>query len=861
MHKSGFLYKKDTNISSRSQYLVFLTNKNSNNVQTEQEKENVIEIETEASNSSLQKNQSIAQWLENQYFDDENVPRVSSCLEPVHNVVNQSETFVEKLRSNELIELVPMFVSQDRECEISNSNDPIRYSFEKSASDFSADDSVQDPDFLPNDEEMNNNEDIDEIAEVETSGNEMETEEVMNKNGENVEEIQENNKLIVNANAMWLPPPRHNGQSATAFCEMDARHFSSNAMDAQWVFPKTMGTQWVSSRIMDAHSFPWVSSSVPENSPPDLNIYTPLSVYGDNTDKDQRLNVNSDHVPSSTNWGDALNNIDNNGTEETRVYKVNEKYVPIISGDVLNNVGDGGVEVSRNSNRKSTGKVSKLKNFCYYCESDVLNFARHVINNHSTELDIIKLSSMSAKSLQGRRLLAQLRNKGNFLKTANICPRRVRQSQIPGTPVLPCDNCLGFFSSKLLYRHRKNCGEKRSGRAQSEGQTTLIRNFRTDERLKREVFPRMRADKISLEAKADSLICSFGATYLRSHRKTFCFSTQTVAKYNPQTEVFEAPSFSMNTVNSFKQCCDIAINIALKGCQQYETVPAAEAEAQLRTMIHLFTANWRFEISSQAATKKAVDRLKINDKDVSAYNILVDTIYCRVIPLNRKRPGELQRMLLHTYLSCGNEKAQGKRGRGVPVLFSVNVQNNIEFMLEYRSNFVPKENLYLFAKANSKTEINGYKILSKYAQTCGAKNPTAITSTRLEKHLATLTQIFNMTDSDIEQLAAFMGHTPGVHRRSYRLPDDIYQTAKLSKLLLLMEIGGAGDYKGKSLEEIDLNMEENLLDETKCDESDMDDEIDDTNTENVVETNVNEININEAVSVKPQAEMKKTKEY
>ncbi|KAJ8940694.1 hypothetical protein NQ314_010632, partial [Rhamnusium bicolor] len=631
-----------------------------------------------------------------------------------------------------------------------------------------------------------------------------------------------------------------------------------------------------------------VSSSVPENSPPDFNIYTPLSVHGDNTDKEQGLIVNSDHVSSSTNWGDALNNVDNDGTEETRVYKVNEKYVPIISGDVLNNVGDGGVE------------------------SDVLNFARHVINNHSTELDIIKLSSMSAKSLQRRRLLAQLRNKGNFLKTANNCPRRVRQSQIPGTPVLPCDNCLGFFSSKLLYRHRKNCGEKRSGRAQSEGQTTLIRNFRTDERLKREVFPRMRADKISLEAKADSLICSFGARYLRSHREKHFASvtsrkmrelskilieikkiepsiksffqalqpkyfdlcvqaTQTVAKYNPQTEVFEAPSFAMNIVNSFKQCCDIAINIALKGSQQYETVPAAEAEAQLKN-------------NDPFSAKKAVDRLKINDKDVSAYNILVDTIYCRVILLNRKHPGELQRMLLHTYLSCGNEKAQyeefkhivtpservlleklkrvvirGKRGRGVPVLFSVDVQNNIEFMLEYRSNFVPNENLYLFAKGNSKTEISGYKMLSKYAQTCGAKNPTAITSTRLRKHLATLTQIFNMTDSDIEQLAAFMGHTPGVHRGSYRLPDDIYQTAKLSKLLLLMEIGGAGDYKGKSLEEIDLNMEENLLDETNCDESDMDDEIDDTNTENVVETNVNEININKAVSVKPQAEMKKNK--
>ncbi|KAG5886935.1 hypothetical protein JTB14_025014 [Gonioctena quinquepunctata] len=239
----------------------------------------------------------------------------------------------------------------------------------------------------------------------------------------------------------------------------------------------------------------------------------------------------------------------------------------------------------------------------------------------------------------------------------------------------------------------------------------------------------MRADKISLEAKADNLICSFGARYLRSHREKhfatvtsrkmrelakvlieikkiepsiktffqalqpkyfdhFVQATQTVADYNPQTEIFKAPTFAMNIVNSFKQCCDIAINFVLKGNQQYETVPAAEAESQLKTMIHLFTANWKFEISSQAASnlhlnkwnkvtiiplasdlkilrsyllqtaKKVIDRLQINKKDVCAYNVLVDTIYCRVILLNRKRPGELQRMLLHTYLNCGNDKAQ-----------------------------------------------------------------------------------------------------------------------------------------------------------------------------------------------------------
>nr|CAI5857353.1 unnamed protein product [Callosobruchus analis] len=58
----------------------------------------------------------------------------------------------------------------------------------------------------------------------------------------------------------------------------------------------------------------------------------------------------------------------------------------------------------------------------------------------------------------------------------------------------------------------------KKGPAQSEGQNALIRHIKVDERLRKEVFPRMRPDKISLEAKSDRLICAFGARYLRLHR-------------------------------------------------------------------------------------------------------------------------------------------------------------------------------------------------------------------------------------------------------------------------------------------------------------------------------------------------------
>ncbi|KAG5900205.1 hypothetical protein JTB14_008088 [Gonioctena quinquepunctata] len=229
---------------------------------------------------------------------------------------------------------------------------------------------------------------------------------------------------------------------------------------------------------------------------------------------------------------------------------------------------------------------------------------------------------------------------------------------------------------------------------------------------------------------------------------------------------------------------------------------------------------------------KAVEKLSDSEHDKISFSILLETVFCRVILLNRKRPGELQRMFLATYVkSEGTQKnyeefsdvisptekillnklkrvfIRGKRGRGVPILFSIDVQNYIQVLIRLRKNFVSDNNPYLFVLPSSTTSIYCYKVLQKYARACGAKNPNAITCTRLRKHLATLTQLFDMNENEIEQLATFIGHTMGVHEHSYRLPDDIHQTAKISKLLIFMEDGRGKYFKGKKLDEKELNLE------------------------------------------------------
>ncbi|XP_050516376.1 uncharacterized protein LOC126891238 [Diabrotica virgifera virgifera] len=414
---------------------------------------------------------------------------------------------------------------------------------------------------------------------------------------------------------------------------------------------------------------------------------------------------------------------------------------------------------------------------CYYCETDVNNFVRHLQRNHSCELEVQRILSKEKKSKERRELVSLLKKKGNFIKNSQECVKPVKQGLQPSQSFLPCSNCLGFYRSKFLYRHRKIClGGQSSRHSQAEGQNFLLKNVKKiDQRLKDEVFPRMRPDKISLEAKNDFLICAFGARYLKIHREKHhinvtsrkmrelsriliefkkikaCTSnlfealkpkfyddlvdaTKLVSKYDTEKDLFFSPTYALNIGTSLKQCCDIALHMISK---MEPTIETANCESNLKTLINLFQSNWRFDISNRAGNDlnlkkfnkitivplasdlkllkqhlvteadKALQRLKIDSHNVAAYNTLLETIFCRVILLNRKRPGELQRMLLDTYeksekkndsyeefkevvtetekILLKNMKRiviRGKRGRGVPVIFSTDIQNHIKEILK-----------------------------------------------------------------------------------------------------------------------------------------------------------------------------------
>lgn len=78
--------------------------------------------------------------------------------------------------------------------------------------------------------------------------------------------------------------------------------------------------------------------------------------------------------------------------------------------------------------------------------------------------------------------------------------------------------------------------------------------------------------------------------------------------------------------------------------------------------------------------------------------------------------------------------------------------------------------------------------------------------TQLGKHVATLSQLLNLKDDELDQLAKFVGYDITEHRKHSCLTENTLLLAKMSKSLMAMEPAPETCY-GKSLDEIDLGLE------------------------------------------------------
>jgi len=206
---------------------------------------------------------------------------------------------------------------------------------------------------------------------------------------------------------------------------------------------------------------------------------------------------------------------------------------------------------------------------------------------------------------------------------------------------------------------------------------------------------------------------------------------------------------------------------------------------------------------------------------------LAEATMAHVIVFNRRRQGEVSKLTIEDYnrkrtvddrsdsvdalspmersLSKLFSRVEivGKRDRTVPILFLPWHIKAIDTLIRFRVQAgVVSTNCYVFAYSQSENHLRGCDALRNASVQCGASSPTSLQATSLRKHVATLCQILNLKDHELDLLANYMGHDVRVHRQYYRLPDDVLQTSKLAKVFLLMDGGNLAKQKGKTLDEI-----------------------------------------------------------
>lgn len=154
---------------------------------------------------------------------------------------------------------------------------------------------------------------------------------------------------------------------------------------------------------------------------------------------------------------------------------------------------------------------------------------------------------------------------------------------------------------------------------------------------------------------------------------------------------------------------------------------------------------------------------------------------------------------------------RGKRGRQVPVLCGKEEISCIELLIKTREKVgVNPNNVFVFAAPtrSSLKPLRGNDCSRKiFGKIENLESPERLQSKELRKYCATVVQIADLTETDLEWLSRHLGHDLTVHKEFYRLSESTVELTKVSRLLLALDEGKklGSNIAGKKLSEIKID--------------------------------------------------------
>ncbi|XP_060081302.1 uncharacterized protein LOC132560654 [Ylistrum balloti] len=318
---------------------------------------------------------------------------------------------------------------------------------------------------------------------------------------------------------------------------------------------------------------------------------------------------------------------------------------------------------------------------------------------------------------------------------------------------------------------------------------------------------------------------------------TIVSCVKSLAGFNEDTHFYTTPSLTLKVGYSL-QCCDKILES--NGITEKNQSKKENGENVLK----LYSSNWNDLISSRA--RQTQEEKKYNAPkmlplsqdvymltgflkskmrtmmqhlvdDISIYFELLKLTLCLVTLFNRKHGGDVQRITVATYkhalkmqnsLLFDNEVRSSlstleralsssvthieiklKQERKVAIILTKDMLSSINLLLEKReeASVVGK---YVFSRRSLSTRTyRARDVLREMCLKVNLKYADLITYTNLQKHIATMAQVHELSENGQDQLAKFLGLDIRIHREVYRQPLDLVQKTKITKMLLRVNEG------------------------------------------------------------------------
>lgn len=146
------------------------------------------------------------------------------------------------------------------------------------------------------------------------------------------------------------------------------------------------------------------------------------------------------------------------------------------------------------------------------------------------------------------------------------------------------------------------------------------------------------------------------------------------------------------------------------------------------------------------------------------------------------------------------------------------LQDCIELLLQHRLNTkIKSENPYLFGipgyDKHRYKHLRACDLIRDFSSKCGAAKPFTLRGTKLRKHIATKCITLNLSESEVTQLANFMGHDISIHKSHYQQSIPEIDIPRFSRLLNVAIFNEEKDDNDDDDDEVENKRDENLISE------------------------------------------------